>query len=59
MMDETRRKKITSYYPCIKYKISADPERDGTDNFIVAESMKFDTWKFNIQSWNPYRLYVT
>ena len=28
------------YYPCIKYKIPADPENDGTDTFIVAESME-------------------
>ena len=33
---------IMRYYPCIKYQIPADPEIDGTDNFIVAESMKFD-----------------
>ena len=27
------------FYPCIKYKIPADPKLDGTDYFIVAESM--------------------
>ena len=27
------------YYPCIKYKDPADPKLDGTDYFIVAESM--------------------
>ena len=27
------------YYPCIKYKLSADPTLYGTDYFIVAESM--------------------
>ena len=27
------------FYPCIKYKKSADPKLDGTDYFIVAESM--------------------
>ena len=27
------------YYPCIKYKKAADPRLDGTDYFIVAESM--------------------
>ena len=27
------------FYPCVKYKKSADPKLDGTDYFIVAESM--------------------
>ena len=27
------------FYPCMKYKKSADPKVDGTDYFIVAESM--------------------
>ena len=27
------------FYPCIKYKDPADPKLDGTDYFIVAESM--------------------
>ena len=27
------------YYPCIKYKDPADLKLDGTDYFIVAESM--------------------
>ena len=27
------------YYPCIKYKKPADPKYDGSDYFIVAESM--------------------
>ena len=27
------------FYPCLKYKKSADPKLDGTDYFIVAESM--------------------
>ena len=27
------------FYPCIKYKKPADPKHDGTDYFIVAESM--------------------
>ena len=30
---------IDPYYPCIKHKDSADPKLDGTDYFIVAESM--------------------
>ena len=30
---------IDPYYPCIKYKKTADPKFDGTDYFIVAESM--------------------
>ena len=33
---------IMRFHPCIKYQIPADPEIDGTDTFIVAESMKFD-----------------
>ena len=37
------------FYPCIKYKMPADPQLDGTDYFIVAESMNlitstFPTW---------------
>ena len=27
------------FYPCVKYKKTADPILDGTDYFIVAESM--------------------
>ena len=27
------------FYPCLKYKKSADPKLDGTDYFFVAESM--------------------
>ena len=27
------------FYPCIKYKVPADPKLDGTGYFIVAESM--------------------
>ena len=41
---------IIRYHPCIKYQIPADPEIDGTDTFIVAESMKFDLP--GIQLWN-------
>ena len=32
------------YYPCIKYKIPADPKLDGTDYFIVVESMNSRNW---------------
>ena len=32
---------IDPYYPCVKYKIPADPKNDGTDYFVVAESMHF------------------
>ena len=32
---------MDSFYPCIKYKKPADPKLDGTDYFIVAESMYF------------------
>ena len=34
---------IDPFYPCIKYKKQADPEHDGTDYFIVAESM-YSNW---------------
>ena len=30
---------IVPYYPCIKYKKLADQKYDGTDHFIVAESV--------------------
>ena len=30
---------LDPYLPCIKYKNPADPKLDGTDYFIVAESM--------------------
>ena len=30
---------ISPYYPCIKYKIPADQKLEGSDHFIVAESM--------------------
>ena len=30
------------FYPCIKFKKSADPKLDGTDYFIVAESMHLE-----------------
>ena len=36
---------IIRYHPCIKYQIPADLEMDGTDTFIVAESMKFSDIK--------------
>ena len=35
-------KRLRRYSPCIKYKIQADPEIDGTNTFFVAESMKFN-----------------
>ena len=44
---------IIRYYPCIKYQVQADPEIDGTDTFIIAESMKFNLKE--IKLWNPYR----
>ena len=33
---------IDSFYPAIKYKIPADLKLDGTDYFIVAESMNLN-----------------
>ena len=35
---------LDPYYPCIKYKIPADPKLDGTDHFIVAE---YVNWNLN------------
>ena len=37
---------IEPFYPCIKYKIPADLKLDGTDHFIVAESMYM-----NLEEW--------
>ena len=43
LRDELTEKIVMDpYYPCIKHKDSADPKLDGTDYFIVAESMHFD-----------------
>ena len=33
---------LIPYHPCIKYKIPADRENDGTDAFIMTESMQFE-----------------
>ena len=30
------------FYPCVKYQKTADPKLDGTDYFIVAESMNLN-----------------
>ena len=38
---------MDSYYPCIKYKIPADPKLDGTDYFIVAETVNSHNWFMN------------
>ena len=35
----TNQAVMDPFYPCIKYKSPADPILDGTDYFIVAESM--------------------
>ena len=48
------------YYPCIKYKDPADPKLDGTDYFIVAESMHFDRFdKYLEWVWFDYSLSFT
>ena len=39
MLDVHDKIIMDPYYPCIKYKDPADPKLDGTDYFIVAESM--------------------
>ena len=36
-----RMNEDVSYYPCIKYKIPADPKLDGTSSIFIAESMHF------------------
>ena len=51
---------IIRYHPCIKYQIPADPVIDGTDTFIVAESMEFlnsnyGPSSYEIQLWNSYK----
>ena len=38
--DDTDEIFMDPYYPCLKYKIPAYPEHDGTDYFIFAESMR-------------------
>ena len=35
----TNETRIDPFYPCIKYKIPADQELDGTDHVTVAETM--------------------
>ena len=44
---------IDPFYPCIKYKSPADPKLDGTDYFIVAESMNIRNsgLKMNLNGW--------
>ena len=37
--DESDEIGLDPFYPCVKYKKTADPKLDGTDYFIVAESM--------------------
>ena len=37
---------LDPFYPCIKYKKAADPILDGTDYFIVAESMHLQRKQF-------------
>ena len=44
--DQSDENVIDPYYPCIKYKKPADPKHDGTDYFIVAESMNLDRTDF-------------
>ena len=39
------------FYPCIKYKIPADPKLDGTDYFIVAESMHLNPTVIDFSSY--------
>ena len=40
------------YYPCIKYKDPADPKLDGTDYFIVAESMHLKSLNLGYDSFD-------
>ena len=44
--DNTEKIVMDPYYPCIKHKDSADPKLDGTDYFIVAESMHFESYRY-------------
>ena len=38
---------ISPFYPCIKYKIPANLELDGTDHFIKVESMRLNGMNLN------------
>ena len=40
------------YYPCIKYKKPADLKHDGTDYFIIAESMNLKGMNLNPEWFN-------
>ena len=41
LYDEDRGQVVMNpFYPCVKYKKPADPILDGTDYFIVAESIQ-------------------
>ena len=40
---------MNSFYPCIKYKFQADPALDGTDYFIIAESMNWNGMKLALK----------
>ena len=44
--DYTGKIVMDPYYPCIKYKDPADPKLDGTDYFIIAESMRLNEFDY-------------
>ena len=48
--DNTGEIVMDPYYPCIKYKNPADPNLDGTDYFIIAESMHLNRLDFSARS---------
>ena len=45
---------IDPFYPCLKYKMPADPKLDGTDHFIVAESMSLNDMNLNFELFECY-----
>ena len=45
---------IDPFYPCVKYKKPADPKLDGTDYFIVAESMHLKGIKYDYKSFHCF-----
>ena len=45
MLSDESGQIMDSFYPCLKYKKSVDPKLDGTDYFIVAESMHLKKYR--------------
>ena len=50
--DESDEIVLDPFYPCVKYKKTADPKLDGTDYFIVAESMHLKKIDFRYEDFH-------